>query len=190
MFPFRIGCVYFDDESRGHGSQQMETRPELSRVSRRSLFQIGIVAATGTGLADIDFPPRAGAHPDSQRAVNLREKFRGRTAGVYVGSSLGVDVEGWDWQRVQKESGGPCHIHKHVTVLEADLEADFGRAVRCVQSTYRQNEILRVRDGHRVRISTGEEIHAQTTFSRKSSSGCGRPGPFAGRAGTRSPGGY
>ncbi len=83
----------------------METKPELPIMSRRSLFHTGLFAALGTGLADLELPPLAGAHPDSQGAVSLRAKFRGCIAGVYVGSSMGAAVEGWDWQRVQKEYG-------------------------------------------------------------------------------------
>ena len=83
----------------------MKTEQELPSMSRRSLFRTGIATALSAGFADIESPPLARANPDPPGSVSLRDKFHGCIAGVYVGSSMGAAVEGWDWQRIQKEYG-------------------------------------------------------------------------------------
>ncbi len=57
-------------------------------MNRRDLFKTGALAAV--------------AAPAS---VPLREKFFGSIAGVHVGSSMAAPVEGWPWQRIEKEHG-------------------------------------------------------------------------------------
>lgn len=39
------------------------------------------------------------------KSVPLREKFFGCIAGCHIGSSMGAPVEGWPWERIQKEYG-------------------------------------------------------------------------------------
>ncbi|MCX8109403.1 MAG: ADP-ribosylglycohydrolase family protein [Verrucomicrobiae bacterium] len=41
----------------------------------------------------------------SQAGVGLREKFFGCIAGCHVGSAMGAPVEGWPWERIEREYG-------------------------------------------------------------------------------------
>jgi ADP-ribosylglycohydrolase len=47
------------------------------------------------------------ANEDKAKAgsVSLREKFFGCVAGCHVGSAMGAAVEGWPWQRIEREHG-------------------------------------------------------------------------------------
>ncbi len=61
-------------------------------MNRRDLFRTGAAAAVA-------------AEARAASAVPLREKFFGCIAGVHIGSSMGATVEGWPWQRIEKEHG-------------------------------------------------------------------------------------
>jgi len=39
------------------------------------------------------------------KSVSLREKFFGCIAGCHIGSAMGAPVEGWDWERTEREYG-------------------------------------------------------------------------------------
>lgn len=41
----------------------------------------------------------------SNAPVSLRDKFYGCIAGCHIGSSMGAAVEGWPWERIEKEHG-------------------------------------------------------------------------------------
>jgi len=74
-------------------------------IGRRGLLQGGLLAmaaAAARKVAAAEAEPAGGAKPES---VGLREKFFGCIAGCHVGSSMGAAVEGWPWQRVEKEHG-------------------------------------------------------------------------------------
>jgi ADP-ribosylglycohydrolase len=65
-----------------------------ARWSRRHFLSAAAAAAPlATGATSTAAVP----------AVGLREKFFGCIAGVYVGSAMGAPVEGWDWERIEKE---------------------------------------------------------------------------------------
>ncbi len=74
-------------------------------MGRRS-FLAGTVAAAaavsaGKGLAseqDRQTKPNAGG-------VSLQEKFFGCIAGCHIGSAMGAPVEGWSYERIEKEYG-------------------------------------------------------------------------------------
>ncbi len=83
----------------------MKRETALPFISRRSLFRSSILAALGAGITGSGSlrPVLASASPQSR--VSIRDKFYGCIAGVYVGSSMGAAVEGWDWQRIEREHG-------------------------------------------------------------------------------------
>jgi len=83
----------------------MTSKTALPPMSRRSLCRSSILAALGAGITGSSSPLSAQAGDAPQGPVNTRDKFHGCIAGVYVGSSMGAAVEGWDWQRIQKEYG-------------------------------------------------------------------------------------
>jgi len=57
-------------------------------LNRREFFESGLAAGLQTG-----------------NRVSLREKFFGCIAGCHIGSSMGAPVEGWPFERIQKEYG-------------------------------------------------------------------------------------
>ena len=74
-------------------------------VGRRGFLQGGLLAvsaAVPAKLAGVEAEPAGG--PKSA-AIGLREKFFGCIAGCHVGSSMGAAVEGWAWQRIEKQYG-------------------------------------------------------------------------------------
>ena len=73
-------------------------------IARRSFLGGALAAAalsTGTG-------PAAGQSPDARTTpgtVNLQEKFFGCIAGCHIGSAMGAPVEGWPYERIEREYG-------------------------------------------------------------------------------------
>ena len=73
-------------------------------VDRRTLLKQGLVASLGAVL----LPAAAAESLDSaprQGAVGLREKFFGCITGVHLGSAMAAPVEGWPWERIEREHG-------------------------------------------------------------------------------------
>ncbi len=98
----------------------MGTQENSHSINRRTMLRGGLAAALGSGLVEAASGQQAQAGSLSQRGVSLRDKFHGCIAGVYVGSSLGAVVEGWDWQRIEKEYGThdqlrPYHHYRSTT---------------------------------------------------------------------------
>jgi ADP-ribosylglycohydrolase len=67
----------------------------IRNVARRSLLR---AAAALPAVSAVGAAPPAGNLP-------LREKFFGCIAGCHIGSSMGAVVEGWPWERIEKEHG-------------------------------------------------------------------------------------
>jgi ADP-ribosylglycohydrolase len=74
-------------------------------VDRRSFLEQGAVAVMAAGLV-------SRAHGEAQKSsipssgkVSLREKFFGCVAGCHIGSAMAAPVEGWPWERIEKEYG-------------------------------------------------------------------------------------
>jgi ADP-ribosylglycohydrolase len=75
------------------------------RTERRSFLQAalaaaGVMAAGRGGAAQGADEKRAGAG-----GVSLREKFFGCIAGCHIGSAMGAPVEGWPYERIEKQYG-------------------------------------------------------------------------------------
>jgi ADP-ribosylglycohydrolase len=66
------------------------------RLSRRSLFQSSLMLPAAATLRF--------AQAQQQR-MELRDKFFGCIAGCHIGSSMGAPVEGWPYERIEKEYG-------------------------------------------------------------------------------------
>ena len=98
----------------------MGSNEHTHSINRRTVLKGGVVAALGARLAEGASSQQARAGSLSQEKVSLRDKFHGCVAGVYVGSALGAVVEGWDWQRIEKEYGThdqlrPYHHYRSTT---------------------------------------------------------------------------
>jgi ADP-ribosylglycohydrolase len=67
------------------------------RLSRRSFFQASLLLPAAATLHS--------ARAAQQGSVSLRDKFFGCIAGCHIGSSMGAAVEGWPYERIEKEYG-------------------------------------------------------------------------------------
>lgn len=76
-------------------------------IDRRTFLHGGAAAACALAAATIR-PSRA-AQPSGGTSkvapIPLREKFFGCIAGCHIGSSMGAVVEGWPWERIEREHG-------------------------------------------------------------------------------------
>jgi ADP-ribosylglycohydrolase len=74
-------------------------------IARRSFLggSLAAVAAVSTGSGRAAEP--SAARGASTGAVPLREKFFGCIAGCHIGSSMGAPVEGWPYERIEREHG-------------------------------------------------------------------------------------
>jgi ADP-ribosylglycohydrolase len=76
-------------------------RENPDRMARRS-FLGGALAAAGVGSV----PIRASEGAKAQGSgIGLREKFFGCIAGCHIGSAMGAPVEGWPYERIEREYG-------------------------------------------------------------------------------------
>jgi ADP-ribosylglycohydrolase len=79
-------------------------------VTRRLFLQSNLTAASA--IAASTFPPLFAQEPNTNppsagksKPVRLRDKFFGCIAGCHIGSSMGAPVEGWEWERIEREYG-------------------------------------------------------------------------------------
>jgi ADP-ribosylglycohydrolase len=79
-------------------------------VTRRLFLQSNLTAASA--IAASTFPPLFAQEPNTNppsagksKPVRLRDKFFGCIAGCHIGSSMGATVEGWEWERIEREYG-------------------------------------------------------------------------------------
>lgn len=80
-------------------------RRQNNSIARRSFLKGSLAAATlarGLSAFASDNPPvnKQGTGP-----VSLREKFFGCIAGCHIGSAMGAVVEGWSWERIERQHG-------------------------------------------------------------------------------------
>lgn len=74
-------------------------------VDRRTFLKGGIVAASTAAAASVRAAEMHQGPESKAGDATLREKFFGCIAGCHVGSAMGAAVEGWSWERVQREHG-------------------------------------------------------------------------------------
>ncbi|MCU0913205.1 MAG: ADP-ribosylglycohydrolase family protein [Planctomycetes bacterium] len=77
---------------------------DRNTVARRSFLHgslaVAALASTGRSLAAESTPAR-----QTGTDVTLREKFFGCIAGCHIGSAMGAPVEGWSYERIEREHG-------------------------------------------------------------------------------------
>jgi ADP-ribosylglycohydrolase len=80
----------------------MRRKIEVKAVDRRTFLESGLITicAAATSAAGSSYSQSPAAGP-----VSLREKFYGCIVGAHMGSAMGAPVEGWDWQRIEREYG-------------------------------------------------------------------------------------
>jgi ADP-ribosylglycohydrolase len=80
----------------------MRRKIEAKAVDRRTFLESGLITicAAATAAAGSSYSQSPASGP-----VSLREKFYGCIVGAHMGSAMGAPVEGWDWQRIEREYG-------------------------------------------------------------------------------------
>ncbi|MBN2133892.1 MAG: ADP-ribosylglycohydrolase family protein [Sedimentisphaerales bacterium] len=73
-----------------------------STMARRCFLGGALVTAAAAATRD---SLAAGADTGRKDGIPLREKFFGCIAGCHIGSAMGAAVEGWSWQRIEREHG-------------------------------------------------------------------------------------
>ena len=80
-------------------------REQSDRIARRSFLTAAVAAAgavsVGKGLA----AEKAHEKRPDAGGISLREKFFGCIAGCHIGSAMGAAVEGWPYERIEREYG-------------------------------------------------------------------------------------
>ncbi len=75
-----------------------------NQIDRRTLLKQ--IATVGLGAAVLPMAAAEKLGPSSNpNAVTLREKFFGCITGVHLGSAMAAPVEGWSWERIEREHG-------------------------------------------------------------------------------------
>ncbi len=74
-------------------------------IDRRAILKGGLAAASAlaAGLTSRAVAAEHGQSPSS--GIALQEKFFGCIVGCHIGSSMGAAVEGWPWERIEREHG-------------------------------------------------------------------------------------
>jgi len=79
-------------------------------VTRRLFLKNSLTAASA--IAASTYPPLFAQEPNTNppsagksKPVSLQDKFFGCIAGCHIGSSMGAPVEGWEWERIEREYG-------------------------------------------------------------------------------------
>ena len=75
-----------------------------SRITRRSLLGGSLAAGVGS-VAGISNHGRDAHATETPAGVPLQEKFFGCIAGCHIGSAMGAPVEGWSYERIEREHG-------------------------------------------------------------------------------------
>ena len=90
----------------------MSANPD--RMARRSFLGGALAVAVGSVPARAPKERVAGVPPSDRgqeardttpSGVSLREKFFGCIAGCHIGSAMGAPVEGWSYERIEREHG-------------------------------------------------------------------------------------
>ena len=71
---------------------------EKTNLNRRELLRQAGICAAGLNLASIT--SIAKANEDEHKTTGLFDKIYGCIAGAYIGSAMGVPVEGWDYRKI------------------------------------------------------------------------------------------
>ncbi len=83
----------------------MNENPNM--IARRSFLGGALAAAICSvpAKAARETPYGVTTNTEASGGVSLREKFFGCIAGCHIGSAMGAPVEGWSYERIEREHG-------------------------------------------------------------------------------------
>lgn len=74
-------------------------------IARRSFLKGSLAAATLAAVPRVLATEAPARRKRDAGSVSLREKFFGCIAGCHIGSAMGAPVEGWPWDRIERQYG-------------------------------------------------------------------------------------
>src|SRR4030042_816151 len=74
-------------------------------IARRSFLKGTLAAATIASFPNALAAENPAGKKKGTGSVSLRDKFFGCIAGCHIGSAMGAVVEGWSWERIEREHG-------------------------------------------------------------------------------------
>lgn len=74
-------------------------------IARRSFLKGTLAAATLASAPSVLASEKSTNEKQGTGPVSLREKFFGCIAGCHIGSAMGAAVEGWSWERIERQYG-------------------------------------------------------------------------------------
>jgi len=74
-------------------------------IARRSFLTGSLAAATLASVPNALAAENPAGDKKGSGSVSLREKFFGCIAGCHIGSAMGAAVEGWSWEKIEREHG-------------------------------------------------------------------------------------
>jgi ADP-ribosylglycohydrolase len=77
----------------------------VGSMGRRAFLQKAVATAGAVSIGRSVVAQGGEAKPAGAGGVSLREKFFGCIAGCHIGSAMGAPVEGWPYERIEKEYG-------------------------------------------------------------------------------------
>jgi ADP-ribosylglycohydrolase len=84
---------------------EKEMRRHDNSIARRSFLKGTLTAATLSSIPNVLATENPVGKKQNADSVSLREKFFGCIAGCHIGSAMGAVVEGWPWERIEREHG-------------------------------------------------------------------------------------
>ncbi|HOK78000.1 MAG TPA: ADP-ribosylglycohydrolase family protein [Verrucomicrobiota bacterium] len=81
-------------------------KTHADHMNRRSFLESTLAVAATASVGRVALAGENNAAATSPRTeMSLREKFFGCIAGCHIGSAMGAPVEGWPWERIEREYG-------------------------------------------------------------------------------------
>jgi ADP-ribosylglycohydrolase len=74
-------------------------------IARRSFLKGTLTAAALTSVSSVIAAENTTGEKQSTGQISLRDKFFGCIAGCHIGSAMGAPVEGWSWERIERQHG-------------------------------------------------------------------------------------
>jgi ADP-ribosylglycohydrolase len=84
---------------------EKEMKRHNNSIARRSFLKGSLAAATLAPVSSVFASENSPGKKQGTGSVSLREKFFGCIAGCHIGSAMGAAVEGWSWERIERQHG-------------------------------------------------------------------------------------
>ena len=78
---------------------------QANPINRRCLLSGALATAAALSMRKDWAAEPAAENPRNDEAIGLQEKFFGCIAGCHIGSAMGAAVEGWPYDRIEREHG-------------------------------------------------------------------------------------